>query len=113
MVIEDEARYTGLKKEKELLDPERKLDYDHLHSKPHSAVYEEIPDSSNIGRNEDGYNLPQSHYEYVDDESTCLPTTNGRYINQAVAKGTEDEHGYEYPQIQVDVYEEIPDSVKD
>ena len=104
MVTEDEEGYTGLKQEKELIGSLIKSEYSQL--KPHSAVYEEIPDSSNIEHNED-------HYEYVADESADIPPTNERYINQAVAKGTEDEHGYDYPQIQPEVYEEIADSIKD
>ena len=114
MVMEDEEGYTSLTKEEGILDSQVKSEYSQL--KPRSAVYEEIPDSSNIGQNKDGYNLPQSHYEGYEnavDESGYIPPSSERYINQAVAKATEDEHGYDYPQIQPDVYEEIPDLVKD
>ena len=109
MVTEDGAGYTSLEKEMELIGSQVKSE--HPQPKPQSDVYEEIPDSSNIGHSEAGYNLPLSQYEGYDNAvDVHLPPSSGSYINQAVTKGTQDEHGYDYPQTQPDVYEEIPDS---
>ena len=117
MVTEDEAGYTSLKKEKELIDSETKaeVESEYPKSKPKSIIYEEITDSP-VRRESTGYIHPQSHYdgyEYAVDESEYLPPSSERYINPAVTKGTEDEYGYDYPQIQPNEYEEVPNSYKD
>ena len=102
MVTEDEAGYTSLKKEKELIDSETKaeVEFAYPQSKTQSTGY--IHPQSN-----------QEEYEYVEDGSTYIPTSSERYINQAVSNATEDEYGYDYPQIQPDEYEEVPNSYKD
>ena len=117
MVTEDEAGYTGLKKEKELLNSETEAEVqsEYPQSNPQSVVYEEITDSP-IRHGSTGYIHPQSQcegYEYAVDEIASLPPSSERYINQAVAKGTEDEYEYDYPQMQPDSYENVPDSYKD
>ena len=117
MVTEDEAGYTSLKNEKELLDSETKaeVESEYPQSKPQSVIYEEITDSP--ARHEStGYIHPQSQYEgyeYDVDESACLPPSSERCISQAAAKETGDDQGYDYPQMQPDGYEEVLDSCKD
>ena len=114
-VTEDEAGYTSLKNE--LPDSETKAEVESVNpqSKQQSVVYEEIPDSPVIV-NDTGYIQPQSHqeeYEYLEDGSTYIPPSTERYINQAVSNATEDEYGYDYPQIQPDEYEEVTNSYND
>ena len=114
MVTEDEAGYTSLKKGKELINFETKAEVE-SESRPQSVVYEEITESP-VNPNDTGYIHPESQYEgyeYAVDESASLPPSSQRYINQAVAKGTEKEHKYDYPQMQSNEYEEVTNSYND
>ena len=111
MVTEDEAGYTSLKNEVPDSETKAEVESEYPQSKPQSVVYEEITDSP-VRDDGAGYIHPQTHqeeYEYVEDGSTYIPPSSERYINQAVSNATEEEYGYDYPQMQSNGYEEVLD----
>ena len=107
MVTEDEAGYTHRKKEKELINSETKTDVQSEYPEySQSVVYEEIADSP-VRHNDTHPQSDQEEYEHAVHDAAYLPTSTERYINQAVAKGTD------FPQTQSNEYEEVLDSYKD
>ena len=114
-VTEDEAGYTSLKNELPDSETKAEVESESPEHKPQSIIYEEITDSP-VRHDSTGYIHPRSHqegYEYAVDDSAYLPPSSERYINQAVSNTTEDEYGYDYPQMQPNEYEEVTNSYKD
>ena len=113
MVTEDKAGYTSLKKGKELINFETRADVQSEYPEyPQSVVYEEIADSP-VRHNDTHPQSDQGECEYAVHDAAYLPPSTQRYINQAVAKATEEEHKYDYPQMQSNEYEEVTNSYKD